>query len=226
MTTTTPPPCSQQHTLSLFMHTYTHTYITMTLSLPCHRHHTDNHSLFHTTQTRTSRASVVHSSKNSNMGADAEPTEMYAISARFFTRPHAWPSGVSAGHTRPQCVLCSWRGLASLPSRPIGVLSRRRCDNVDENVSRFSTCDTPDLAPCPLFDVQLPVASEYLSPCELLTVLQSMTWKCEKKDNHTHHPYVKTTASPLRVYVHCFVLYSHGQVEIFALVHFLKHREV
>ena len=36
------------------------------------------------------------------MGSAAEPTEMYAISARFFTRPTACPSGVSAGHTIPQ----------------------------------------------------------------------------------------------------------------------------
>jgi hypothetical protein len=33
------------------------------------------------------------------MGAAGEPTLMYAISARFFTSPHAAPSGVSAGHT-------------------------------------------------------------------------------------------------------------------------------
>ena len=31
---------------------------------------------------------------------------------------HAWPSGVSEGHTRPQCVLCNCLGLASLPSLP------------------------------------------------------------------------------------------------------------
>ena len=36
------------------------------------------------------------------MGSAAEPTEMYAISARFFTNPTACPSGVSAGHTIPQ----------------------------------------------------------------------------------------------------------------------------
>ncbi len=35
------------------------------------------------------------------------PTVMYDMSDRFLTRPHAWPSGVSAGHTMPQCVLCS-----------------------------------------------------------------------------------------------------------------------
>lgn len=41
------------------------------------------------------------------------------------------PSGVSAGHIIPQSVLCSCRGLASLPSRPIGELTRRRCDSVE-----------------------------------------------------------------------------------------------
>lgn len=29
------------------------------------------------------------------------------------------------------CELCSWRGLASLPSLPMGELMRRRCDSVE-----------------------------------------------------------------------------------------------
>ena len=36
--------------------------------------------------------------------------------------------------------LCSWRGLASLPSRPMGELMRRRWDSVEAYVSRLSTC--------------------------------------------------------------------------------------
>ena len=115
------------------------------------------------------------------MGSAAEPTEMYAISARFLTRPTACPSGVSAGHTIPQCVLCSWRGFASLPSRPIGVFSRRRCDSDDANVSRLSTCDTParidpgaDFC-CP----QFPVASAYFNPDEIVlwrTACTGLNW--------------------------------------------------
>ena len=100
------------------------------------------------------------------MGSAALPTEMYAISARFFTNPTACPSGVSAGHTNPQCVLCSWRGFACLPVRASGVFMRRRCESDDAKVSRLSTCETPartvpgaDFC-CP----QLPVASAYLSP--------------------------------------------------------------
>ena len=38
------------------------------------------------------------------------------------------------------CELCSWRGLASLPSRPMGELMRLRCESVDAYVSLFSTC--------------------------------------------------------------------------------------
>jgi hypothetical protein len=56
------------------------------------------------------------------------------------TRPHACPSGVSAGQMMPHCVLCSCRGFASLPSRPTGELMRRRCDRVDAYASLFSTC--------------------------------------------------------------------------------------
>mmetsp|Transcript_38487 Transcript_38487/g.101524 ORF Transcript_38487/g.101524 Transcript_38487/m.101524 type:complete len:272 (-) Transcript_38487:1326-2141(-) len=118
----------------------------------------------------SSRFSVDHSSRNSSTGSDGEPTEMYAISARFLTSPTACPSGVSAGQTRPQCVLCSWRGFASLPSRPTGVFMRRRCESAEVNVSRLSTCDTPARTEpgadfcCP----QLPVAMAYLRPFEIV----------------------------------------------------------
>jgi hypothetical protein len=141
----------------------------------------------------SSSCSVVHSSRNSSTGPLGEPTVMYAMRARFLTRPTfggegwgggvgggvsgpglfgldygrqpahgetlaaarraargakqhcerpapsgcpgprrtAWPSGVSAGHIMPHSVLCSCRGLASLPSRPMGELMRRRWDSVD-----------------------------------------------------------------------------------------------
>jgi len=70
----------------------------------------------------------------------------------------------------PQCVLCNCLGLASLPSRPIGVLSRLKCDSVEAKVSRFNTWDTPDLAPAERSEVQFPVASEYLRPLVLHTI--------------------------------------------------------
>ena len=69
-----------------------------------------------------------------------------------------------------QCVLCSWRGLASLPSRPTGVFIRRRCESDEVNVSRLSTWETPARTEpgadfcCP----QLPVASAYLRPLEIV----------------------------------------------------------
>ena len=39
----------------------------------------------------SSRFSILHSSKNSNIGDGWEPTEMYAIKERFFTSPTAPP---------------------------------------------------------------------------------------------------------------------------------------
>jgi hypothetical protein len=39
----------------------------------------------------SSRFSILHSSKNSRIGDGCDPTEMYAISARFFNRPIAPP---------------------------------------------------------------------------------------------------------------------------------------
>mmetsp|Transcript_70068 Transcript_70068/g.222090 ORF Transcript_70068/g.222090 Transcript_70068/m.222090 type:complete len:218 (-) Transcript_70068:405-1058(-) len=121
------------------------------------------------------RFSMVHSSRNSRMGALALPTEMYAMSARFFTSPTACPSGVSAGQIIPQCELWSWRGFASLPSRPMGEFRRRRCDRVDAYARRFSTCDTPARSPCVPCSPQLPVASEYLSPCVIVLDLIAYT---------------------------------------------------
>ena len=113
----------------------------------------------------SSKFSIVHSSKNSRIGLGWEPTEMYAIKAKFFTRPTAWPSGVSAGQIIPQWVLWSWRGRASLPSLPIGELRRRKWDNVEANVSLLRTWDTPARDWCAFFwSPQFPVASEYLRP--------------------------------------------------------------
>mmetsp|Transcript_4817 Transcript_4817/g.13484 ORF Transcript_4817/g.13484 Transcript_4817/m.13484 type:complete len:247 (-) Transcript_4817:1366-2106(-) len=116
----------------------------------------------------SSRFTVFQSSRNSRMGVASEPTEMYAMRARFLMRPHVWPSGVSAGQRYPQWVLCNWRGLACLVERSMGVLRRRRWDKVEANVRRFSTWDTPDLAAWPRRVSQLPVASEYWSPSVII----------------------------------------------------------
>ena len=64
---------------------------------------------------------------------------------KTFTRK-PWPahwlltSGVSAGQIIPHRVLCNCRGLASLPSLPIGEFKRLKCDSVDANVNLFNTC--------------------------------------------------------------------------------------
>ena len=44
-------------------------------------------------------------------------------------------SGVSAGQIMPHSVLCSWRGRANFPSRPMGEFRRRRWDKVDAKVN-------------------------------------------------------------------------------------------
>ena len=67
------------------------------------------------------------------------PTDTQAIMAKFFTKPTACPSGVSAGQIMPHKVLCNCLGLASFPSRPIGELIRLKCDNVEAQVSLFNT---------------------------------------------------------------------------------------
>ena len=81
-------------------------------------------------------------------------------------------SGVSAGQIIPHSVLWSCRGLASLPSRPMGELRRRKCESVDANVSLLSTWDTPALAWWAFFwSPQLPVAKEYFNPSVMIRVL-------------------------------------------------------
>lgn len=69
----------------------------------------------------------------------SDPTVTLAIKAKFFTIPHAAPSGVSAGHINPHCVLCNCLGLVCLPPVSIGVFKRRKCDRLEEYVSLFNT---------------------------------------------------------------------------------------
>eukprot|EP00964_Phaeocystis_antarctica_P006426 scaffold3475_cov91-Phaeocystis_antarctica.AAC.1 len=148
----------------------------------------------------SSRFCTPHSSRNSRIGSAAEPTEIYAMSAKFFTSPTAWPSGVSAGHTIPQCVLCSWRGLASLPSRPMGVLSRRKCESDEAKVSRLSTCETPARSDpgaepcCP----QFPVASAYLRPLVIVLCLTAATGLNSLPESMHFWPYFCTSLASLR----------------------------
>jgi len=82
-------------------------------------------------------------------------------------------NGCAADHTMPQCVLWSWRGLVSLPSRPIGVLRRRRWLRVDAKVSRLRTWATPVRRGWPRVAPQLPVAREYLRPVVMVLSLMA-----------------------------------------------------
>lgn len=63
----------------------------------------------------------------------------YLVFSDIFGGPVVCTSGVSAGHTIPHSVLCSCLGFASLPSLPIGELTRRRWDRVEAKVRRFNT---------------------------------------------------------------------------------------
>lgn len=70
------------------------------------------------------------------MGDSEQPTLMYAMRARFFTRPTACPSGVSAGQMNPQCVLCSCRGLACASSRVESSRPRSRHETKKSRTSK------------------------------------------------------------------------------------------
>lgn len=57
-----------------------------------------------------------------------------------FITTHSQPtSGVSAGHIMPHKVLWSCRGLANLPSLPIGEFTRLKWESVDAKVNLFNT---------------------------------------------------------------------------------------
>ena len=71
------------------------------------------------------------------------PTETKAIRVRFLTRPQAYPSGVSAGQTIPQCVLWSCLGFVNLPYLERGVVTRLIWDKEEAKVSLFRTYETP-----------------------------------------------------------------------------------
>lgn len=107
------------------------------------------------------RDSTLSLSNSSTRSSEGEPTDTNVIRERFLTRPHAWPSGVSAGQTIPQCVLCSYQGFVSFPDFANGVFSLLRWERVEANVSRLTTWETPFFAgsPC-LFLPQFPVAKE------------------------------------------------------------------
>lgn len=57
----------------------------------------------------------------------------------FSNKDNQLTSGVSAGHIIPHRVLCSWRGLANLPSLPMGEFTRLKWESVDAKVNLFNT---------------------------------------------------------------------------------------
>jgi hypothetical protein len=67
------------------------------------------------------------------------PTDIYAISVRFLTRPHDPPSGVSAGQTIPQWELWSYLGFDYFPFLSNGVVTLLKWDKNEANVSLLKT---------------------------------------------------------------------------------------
>jgi len=87
-----------------------------------------------------SQSDSTHSFRSSSTrSSEGVPTETKVMRERFLTRPHAWPSGVSAGQTIPQWVLWSYQGLVNLPDFASGVLSLRKWLRVEAKVSLLTT---------------------------------------------------------------------------------------
>lgn len=85
------------------------------------------------------KESTPFSSKDSTRSSEGDPTDTKVINDRFLTRPQAYPSGVSAGQTIPQCVEWSYQGFVSFPDFANGVFNHQRWDKVEANVSQFTT---------------------------------------------------------------------------------------
>ena len=123
----------------------------------------------------TLNGSTPKSSRIDTSWVAVDPTETNAINARFFTNPHAAPSGVSDGQIIPQCVLWSYLGFASLPVFAIGVLSLRRWEIDDIKVSLFNTWATPVLIVSPFLSLpQFPVARAVFKPLVIISLLMAL----------------------------------------------------
>mmetsp|Transcript_40259 Transcript_40259/g.84186 ORF Transcript_40259/g.84186 Transcript_40259/m.84186 type:complete len:319 (+) Transcript_40259:552-1508(+) len=102
------------------------------------------------------------------IGSSASSVVTCVISAKFFTRPHASPSGVSAGQSIPHCDGCSDRGPDTLR-----VFSNCDCTRViipraAMKDSRDSTWVTPWRSMPKRRRFQLPVEMELTSPVVIL----------------------------------------------------------
>ena len=111
-------------------------------------------------QSTSTRFSISFYSKYSKMSSCWQPTETTASNERFLTNPQDCPSGVSAGHSIPQCVLCSYLGFGNFPVLANGAFSLLQCERVEKKFYRFSTYATPVFLFSWGFD-QFPVANEY-----------------------------------------------------------------
>jgi len=108
------------------------------------------------------KESTPFSSKDSTRSSEGDPTDTNVIKDKFLTSPQAYPSGVSAGQTIPQCVEWSYQGLVSFPDFANGVFNLQRWDKVEAKVSQLTTYETPVLEGSPsLLFPQFPVAKAY-----------------------------------------------------------------
>jgi hypothetical protein len=91
------------------------------------------------------------------MGPSSMSVVMCVIRARFFTSPHASPSGVSLGQSMPHWLGCSARG-------PLTLRVFSNCDEMrvimpsaEMNDNRLRTCVTPARSMRKRFSDQFPV---------------------------------------------------------------------
>mmetsp|Transcript_34960 Transcript_34960/g.87210 ORF Transcript_34960/g.87210 Transcript_34960/m.87210 type:complete len:276 (-) Transcript_34960:1173-2000(-) len=91
------------------------------------------------------------------IGASSSSVVTCVVSAKFLTRPHASPSGVSDGQSMPHCDGCSERGPETLRVFSNWDMMRVIMPSAEMKERRERTCVTPERSILKRFTDQLPV---------------------------------------------------------------------
>lgn len=103
-------------------------------------------------------------------GSSSSSVVMWVIRARFFTRPQASPSGVSAGQSIPHCEACKARGPLTLRVFSNCELMRCIMPKAEIKDKRDSTAVTPARDILKRFTDQFPVEMARFRPLVIVSL--------------------------------------------------------
>lgn len=114
------------------------------------------------------------------IGSSSTSVVMCVMSAKFFTSPHASPSGVSLGHNMPHCDGCSARGPETLRVFSNWDEMRVIMPRAEMNERRDRTWVMPARSILKRFSDQLPVEIARTNPC---VIPSPCSWNCFSASN-------------------------------------------